>query len=183
MAGLVIAGISFGGRASTSAGLGDTTVGPAEATAAVAAAAETVWLITPEEVAALEQQPGGEATRGGAICDEPERLVANGPRIELLQPSPKLREMTTPFSINIRFTRHGAPIDPSSLRVTARRQFPLSFVKSLDLTERVRQWWKGDGISYPSLDAPKGCYQIELYLADEKGHATVLTRGLRITKD
>lgn len=153
-------------------------------TPAAAPLAEAVWLVTPDEIAEMEREPGGEAPRG-PICEEPLQVTGNGPQVEFVQPSREQREVPMRFSIHIRLTPRQAAIDRSTLRVIARLQLPAMFnvVKSKDITDRVRPLWGADGIQVPAFEAPRaGCYQIEIQVADEGHQSTVLTRGLVVKK-
>ena len=149
------------------------------------AAAEAVWLITPDEMAQMEQEPGGEILRGPAICEEPLKVTGDGPQVDFVQPSREQREVPMRFPIDIRLTARQAPIDRATLKVVARLQMPMlmNAVKSQDITDRVRSLWGADGIRVPAFEAPRaGCYQIEILVADEARRSTKLTRGLVVKR-
>ena len=137
-----------------------------------AEAHENAWLILPEEAPELalsaeewDQTVGG--TRGPSL----------GPRVSVIKPTIEERQQgptitaTSPLSLEVQFEENRAPIDMTSLTVSARRKsFP---PVKVNLTERIQRYVKGWAIFASGISIPKGKYLIELVIADEEGHETV----------
>ena len=98
--------------------------------------------------------------------------VTRGPQISALLPKPDAKGVSSPFHFQVKFVaRSGAKIDFDSVRVVYLKQ-PL-----VDLTDRLKQYIKADGIDVDAAEVPPGTHSIKIDVKDSEGRAgsTVLT--------
>lgn len=110
------------------------------------------------------------------------RAIEAGPRVVFQRPEvhesdegPTV-EMTTPGSLLVRFEATQAPVNMSSLRVTARKGF---FSKSL--TELLQAYVRGTTVDVGRLEVPSGRFVIEIAVADQHGTETVAAYRFRVS--
>ncbi len=98
--------------------------------------------------------------------------ITRGPQINALLPKPNAKGVSSPFHFQVKFVaRSGAKIDFDSVRVVYLKQ-PL-----VDLTARLKQYIKADGIDVDAAEVPPGTHSIKIDVKDSEGRAgsTLLT--------
>lgn len=98
--------------------------------------------------------------------------VTRGPQISVLSPKPNAKGVSSPLHFQVKFVaRGGAKIDLDSVRVVYLKQ-PM-----VDLTDRLKQFTKTDGIDVDEAEVPSGTHSIKIDVKDSEGRAgsTVLT--------
>ena len=92
--------------------------------------------------------------------------VTRGPQISALLPKPDAKGVTSPFRFQVKFiARSGAKIDSDSVQVVYLKQ-PL-----IELTGRLKQYIKADGIDIEAAEAPPGTHSIKFDVKDLEGRA------------
>jgi hypothetical protein len=120
-----------------------------------------LWLITPEELSAAEQEDSSIRPRG-LLFDENPKLSDAGPIIEVLKPGTD-NSLVPPFEISVRFAARTAPVNVNSLKVQVLKLI------ALDITERVRPYVSLRGIQIPEARLPAGQHTVRISVADEGG--------------
>jgi hypothetical protein len=129
------------------------------------AAAQAAPLVTEDE-AKLPNAPG-LATRG----------VTRGPGIKLVSPDPATKTVKSPFDLKVGFeARGGAKIDPASIKVHYMKT-PL-----VDLTDRVKDGIKDEGIDFSRAEMPPGEHAIRFTVKDSEGRSTSSVMTVNVVK-
>ena len=129
------------------------------------AAAHAGPLVTEEE-AKLPNAPS-LATRG----------VTRGPGIKLVSPDPASKTVKSPFDLKVGFeARGGAKIDPASIKVFYMKT-PL-----IDLTDRIKDGIKDDGIDFAKTEMPTGEHNLRFTVKDSEGRSTSSVMTLNVVK-
>ncbi len=135
------------------------------ATALVCVSAQAAPLVTEEE-AKLPNAPG-LATRG----------VTRGPGIKVVSPDPGSKTVKSPFDLKVGFeARGGAKIDPASVKIHYMKT-PL-----VDITERMKNGIKDEGIELPKAELPAGEHPIRFTVKDSEGRSTSSVVTLTVVK-
>ncbi len=127
--------------------------------AGVAPADEPKWLITPEEVA--------QVTRGGSYDFKTLVSAEEGPGPEIVLKNPRaLSRVVSPVDIHVKFEPgdSGEPPDMGSLEVTL-----VGFI-DIDITDRVREYVKGNDLGIQAAPLPSGRHRIRMAIKDVKGN-------------
>jgi hypothetical protein len=98
--------------------------------------------------------------------------VTRGPQIIALLPKPDAKGVSSPFHFQVKFVaRSGAKIDSDSVHVMYLKK-PL-----VELTDRLKQYIKADGIDVDAAEAPPGTHSIRIDVNDSESRAgsTILT--------
>ena len=98
--------------------------------------------------------------------------ITRGPQIVVLSPKPDAKYVHSPLNFQVKFeARGGAKIDSDSIHIIYLRG------PAVDLTGRLKQFTKIDGISVDAAEVPPGTHSIKIDLKDSEGRAgsTVLT--------
>ena len=127
------------------------------------AAAQEMWLVTPEE-AALAPAPEDSLIRSRG-------LTSKGPRIDVLKPASDAPQQS-PIEILIHFHPKSAPVRLESVKVQL-----VKFI-SIDITDRVKPYLSETGIEMKEAKIPSGAYLVRISVADEKGESS--TRELEL---
>jgi len=101
--------------------------------------------------------------------------VSRGPAIELVSPKPSEKSVRSPVHLQLRFEgRGGAQIDISSLKLT--------YIKNpaADLTERVKNFAKPDGVDVPEAEIPPGTHVLRADVKDKEGRSGYLIFKLNV---
>jgi hypothetical protein len=97
-----------------------------------------------------------------------------GPEIQVVSP-PDGAVLRSPIAVEIRFTPTAdSHIDRESLRVTVEKLW------TMDITDRVRPYLKGNEISIVAADIPKGQHTINISIADEDGRSSSRTLNVAV---
>lgn len=122
-------------------------------------------LITEDE-AKLPNAPG-LATRG----------VTRGPGIKMVSPDPASKTVKSPFDLKVGFeARGGAKIDPASVKVHYMKT-PL-----VDLTDRLKDGIKDEGIDLAKAEMPAGEHTIRFTVKDSEGRSTSSVMTVHVIK-
>ena len=93
-----------------------------------------------------------------------DRAITRGPAVIVVFPSPAAGLIRSPFNLKLRFeSRGGAKINTDSVLVTYRR------IPAIDLTQRIRQFIRPDGIDVENADVPPGLHRIRVDIRDSQG--------------
>lgn len=93
--------------------------------------------------------------------------VTRGPQINVLSPKPDAKGVSSPFHFQVKFVaRSGAKIDSDSVHVQYLKR-PL-----IELTARLKQYIKADGIDVDAAEAPPGTHSIRIDVKDSEGRAS-----------
>lgn len=133
------------------------------ASVGVAAENTKVVLITSDEAQLPTTATSSLTMRAG---------VTRGPQISALLPKPDAKGVSSPFRFQVKFVaRSGAKIDSDSVHVVYLKQ-PL-----VELTNRLKQYIKADGIDVAAAEVPPGTHSIRIDVKDSEGRAgsTLLT--------
>ncbi len=98
--------------------------------------------------------------------------ITRGPQIVVLSPKRDAKDVHSPLHFQVKFeARGGAKIDSDSIHVVYLRG------PAVDLTGRLRQFIKIEGIDVDTAEVPPGTHSIRIDLKDSEGRAgsTVLT--------
>jgi hypothetical protein len=97
------------------------------------------------------------------------RGMSRGPSLEQISPKPAV-SVRSPFVFKIKFIPHNnTTVDIKALKVSYLRLTPV------DLTARLRDYTKGDGIDMPDAEVPPGTHLLRLELKDSLGRASIST--------
>ena len=122
-----------------------------------------VLLITPEE--AKLPNAAQIATRG----------VTRGPGVKQMSPDPSAKGLKGPVDLKIAFEpRGGAKIDANSVTLTYMK------TPAVDLTSRVKDSIKPDGIEVNKATLPPGDHQIRVTVKDSEGRQTSQTVNINV---
>src|SRR5207237_2619918 len=92
--------------------------------------------------------------------------ISRGPAIELLSPKASETSVQSPVHLHLKFEgRGGAQIDPQSLKLTYIRN------PSVDLTSRIKDFFKPSGIDVPEAEIPLGMHIIRADVKDKDGRS------------
>jgi hypothetical protein len=120
------------------------------------AAAGAIELIAEQEAALPDDLTGSR--RGGPT---------RGPDIVLVSPAPNAGLVKSPLTLKIRFRPHGgAKIDRDSILITYKK------IPSIDMTQRLTQFIRADGIEVQNAEVPPGAHRIRIDVKDGDGRAT-----------
>ena len=120
--------------------------------------AAAVELITPRE-AALPNAVGAKLNLGL-------RGVTRGPKIVVMSPAPGAGQVRSPFNLLLRFETHGgATVDPATVRLTYLKQ------PAINLTQRVGDWIRPDGIDVSDAEVPPGTHYLRVEIRDSAGRS------------
>jgi len=123
------------------------------APALLATPAAAVTLITEQEA---HLPPDNSVLRSG---------VERGPDIIAVYPQPNTGMIQSPFEFKVKFQPHGGTqIDLDTLRVVYKR------VPAIDLTGRLKDFIRPDGIDMPKAEVPPGDHRIMIFVRDSAGH-------------
>jgi hypothetical protein len=109
------------------------------------------------------------------------RSVMSGPRIVIQNPTLMqggdglLIETATPTDLAVEFQENLAPVDMSTLEVTARKGF---FSKSL--TSLLKPYIRGTALDVKGVEIPAGRFLVEIAIKDREGSETVEAYRLRV---
>ncbi len=93
--------------------------------------------------------------------------ITRGPQISVASPSPDAKSIASPFHFQVKFAaRGGANIDADSVHIVYLKH-PL-----VDLTNRLKQFTKTDGIDVDPVDVPPGTHSIKIDVKDSEGRAS-----------
>lgn len=112
-------------------------------------------------------------SRSAGLTDGP-HIVIEKPALKQSAEGPTI-ETTTPASLAISFEPNRAPVNMSSLEVTARKGF---FSKSL--TDLLKPYVKGTALQVQDVSIPEGKFRIEVAITDTGGAKTVETYRLQV---
>jgi hypothetical protein len=112
-------------------------------------------------------------SRSAGATDGP-RIMIQKPVLQQSSEGPTIAT-TTPATLAISFEPNHAPVNMSTLEVTARKGF---FSKSL--TELLRPYVKGSELQVQNVTIPEGKFRIEIAIADTSGAKTVETYRLQV---
>jgi len=108
-------------------------------------------LITPQEA----KLPSDNFSERGALT---------GPRVILVSPPRHAGPVKSPVKLQLKFEgRDGVSVDLNSLAITYERSPPV------DLTQRVKEFARPDGIDMPAAEVPPGSHRIRVELTDANG--------------
>jgi hypothetical protein len=104
------------------------------------------------------------------------RPVTPGPVIEVLAPPPAAF-VNSHFEMKIRLTPHGgATIDRDSIEMVYWK------VPAVDLTQRIRQFIKGNSIDLADVEMPAGIHPLRFVVKDSRGRSTAFFFEIWVTK-
>ena len=127
--------------------------------------ASAVTLITESE-AQLPKAARAESRAG----------LTRGPSIELVTPQAE-EQVRSPARIAVRFVPHGGgQIAPDSVKLVYMSN------PRVDLTERVKQYIKGDSLTIPDAEMPAGTHQLMLQVKDNEGRSGKEYLTLKVVK-
>jgi hypothetical protein len=133
--------------------------------AAGAQGASAVTLITDSE-AQLPKAPKAESRAG----------LTRGPSIEVVTPQAE-EQVRSPARIAVRFVPHGGgQIAPDSVKLVYMSN------PRVDLTERVKNYIKGDSLTIPDAEMPAGTHQLMLQVKDNEGRSGKEYLTLKVVK-
>jgi hypothetical protein len=93
-----------------------------------------------------------------------DRAITRGPFVVVLFPPQGAGMIQSPFNLRLRFeSRGGATINVDSVLVTYRR------IPAIDLTQRIRQFIRPDGIVVENANVPPGVHRIRVDVRDSQG--------------
>jgi len=119
----------------------------------LATPAGAVTLITEHEA---QLPPDNSVLRSG---------IERGPDIIVVYPPPKTGMIQSPFEFKVKFEPHGGTqIDLDTLRVVYKR------IPAIDLTGRLKDFIRPDGIDMPNAVVPAGPHRIMVFVRDSAGH-------------
>ncbi|MBI3759091.1 MAG: hypothetical protein HY269_04975 [Deltaproteobacteria bacterium] len=116
-------------------------------------------VLVPEEEAAL---PAVRAVPRDDAAIEP-RGISRAPEIRLISPQANAR-VSSPLALEIRFRAyHGAKIVPGSVKLNYVKEPPVN------VTFRILEFVKADGISIPKVALARGSHLFEIEVVDSDG--------------
>ena len=130
------------------------------------AQSKSVVLITADEAQRPDPASADLTFRAG---------VSRGPGVELVSPKPSEKSVHSPVHLQLKFEgRGGAQIDVDSLKLT--------YIKNpaADLTARVKNFAKSDGIDIPEAQMPPGTHTIRADIKDKEGRSGFLIFKLNV---
>ncbi|HSF14376.1 MAG TPA: hypothetical protein VLK65_02355 [Vicinamibacteria bacterium] len=103
-------------------------------------------------------------------------IVVRSPEVKRVEGS-DIIEAHSPTDLEVHFQENQAPIDMSSLQISAKKG---PFSKSL--TDRLRPFVRGTTLAVDKVDVPSGKFQIEIVIKDDQGQETAETYRLIVEK-
>ena len=95
-----------------------------------------------------------------------DRAITRGPFVVVLFPPQGAGLIQSPFNLRLRFeSRGGAKINADNVLVTYKR------IPAIDLTQRIRQFIRPDGIEVENANVPPGVHRIRVEVRDSQGRA------------
>ena len=99
-------------------------------------------------------------------------IVVQSPALKRIDGNATI-EASSPTSFVVRFEENQAPIDMSSLEVTAHKG-----LFRVSLTDTLLPYVQGTVLAVDGVDVPSGKFQIRIHIKDAKGQETVQTYRL-----
>ena len=132
-------------------------------------------LLTADEAAKLRMSDGEwpPMIRSRAVKAGP-RVVIEHPDVASADGAQRI-ELTVPARLVVRFEENGAPVDMTSLQVSAHKGF---FSKSL--TSLLKPYIRGTTLSVDQLQVPEGQFLVEIQITDTKGMETSESYRLQV---
>jgi hypothetical protein len=91
--------------------------------------------------------------------------IERGPDIVPVYPAPKSAMIQSPFGFRVKFEAHGnTRVDLDTLTIVYKR------TPDIDLTARVKPFFRPDGIDMPNAEVPPGTHRIWIFIKDTVGH-------------
>jgi hypothetical protein len=129
--------------------------------------AAALELIRPEE-AALPNLVGADLTLGF-------RGVTRGPKVLVVSPAPDAGMVRSPLKLRLKFEVHGgASIDPQLVKMIYLKN------PSINLTQRVGDLIRPDGLEVDDARAPPGTHYIRVEVRDDAGRVGSTTFALMV---
>ena len=135
---------------------------------AVAANAQTLQLVTPEEAALPPGQTPSLAFRGSPL---------RRPSVQVVSPAPGAGLVRSPLELKLKFHAFGgAEIDPESVVVT--------YVKdpAINVTQRLTPYITADGIEIDHAELPAGDHPFWVELKDKSGRVGAAAFNVQVAK-
>jgi len=118
-----------------------------------------------------EQEAKLPAPKGATAVDQ--RGIFRSPKVELMAPK---EDVHSPTLLQLKFEAFGgAKIDLESVRVIYLRS------PNVDLTSRVKQFIRADGIKVPDAELPAGEYMMRVDVKDSDGRPGTTIFKLKVT--
>ena len=93
--------------------------------------------------------------------------ITRGPQISLSSPNPDAKSVSSPIHFQVKFAaRGGANIDADSVHIVYLKH-PL-----VDLTNRLKQFIKTDGIDADPVEVPPGTHSFKIDVKDSEGRTS-----------
>lgn len=106
-----------------------------------------------------------------------DRAITRGPFVTVLFPPQGAGTIQSPFGLRLRFeARGGAKINVDSVLVTYKR------LPAIDLTQRIRQFIRPEGIEVENASVPPGLHRIRVEVRDSQGRAGLVDFTFTIAK-